>query len=72
MKMDLPMARAAKGDEVFFHIPSQKAARLPMMDLQVLGASASLASPAIAFEHLLAQFPIGILVQSKPGLPGDR
>ncbi len=46
MKMDLPMARTAKGDEIFFHIASQKAARLPMMDLQILRPSAALAPPA--------------------------
>ena len=66
------MARTAKGDEVFFHIPAQKAARLPMMDLEILGTSASLASPAIAFEHLVAKLLIRILVQLKPGLPWDR
>jgi hypothetical protein len=31
-----------------------------------------LASPAIAFEHLLAKLAIRILVQSKPGLSWDR
>jgi hypothetical protein len=72
MEMDLPMARTAKGDQIFFHIAPQKAARLPMMDLQILGTSAPLASPAIAFEHLLAKLAIRILVQSKPGLSWDR
>ena len=62
------MARTAKGDEILFPIASQKAARLPMMDLQILGTSALLASPAIAFEDLLAKLSIGIRVQSKPGL----
>jgi hypothetical protein len=33
--MDLPMARAAKGDEVFFRIASQKASRLNVMDLEI-------------------------------------
>jgi hypothetical protein len=47
-EMDLPMAHAANGDEIFFHIPSQKAARLHMMNLQIFGASASLAAPAIS------------------------
>jgi len=31
--MDLLMAGTAKGDEIFFHIPSQQAARLHVMDL---------------------------------------
>ena len=49
--MDLPMAWTAKGDEVFFHITSQMAARLNVMDLKIFGTSASLASPAIALEN---------------------
>ena len=72
MKMGSPMACTAKGDEVFFHIASQTAARLQMMDLQSLGTSALLASPAIALKYLPAKLSIGILVQSKPGLSRNR
>jgi hypothetical protein len=66
--MDLPMAGTAKGDEIFFHIASQSASRLHVMDPEILGRSASLASPAVAFQHLPTKPAIGILVQSKPGL----
>lgn len=66
--MDLPVACTAKGDEIRFHIPSQQAARLHMMNLQIYGTSASLASPAITPEHLLTKSPIGIPVQATPGL----
>jgi hypothetical protein len=66
------MACTANGDEIFFHIASQKASRVNMMDLEIFGTSASLTSPAIAFEHLLAKPPIGIRVQSKPRLSRDR
>ena len=38
------------------------------MDLEVFRISASLASPAIAVEYLLAKRAIGIPVQAKPGL----
>jgi len=55
IEMNLPMASMAKSDEVFFHITSQKAARQNMMNLKILRYSASLASPAIAFEHLSAK-----------------
>jgi hypothetical protein len=48
------MASTAQGDKVFLHIASQKASRLKMMDLEIIGSPTSLASPAIAFEHLLA------------------
>jgi hypothetical protein len=66
--MNFSMAYAAKGDEIFFHIASQLAARLHMMNLQILGTSTSLASPAIAVEHLLTKPPIGIQIQAKPGI----
>jgi hypothetical protein len=69
--MDFSMAPTAKGDEIFFRIASQMAARLNVVDLQILGTSASLASPAITLEHLLTKPPIGIPVQAKPGLSWD-
>ena len=65
------MADTAKGDEIFFHIAPQKASRLHVMDLEIFGTSASLASPAIALEYLLAKLLIGILVQAKPGMSWD-
>jgi hypothetical protein len=48
MEMDFSMAYAAKGDEIFFHIPSELAALLHMMNLQIGRTPTSLASPAIA------------------------
>lgn len=65
-EMDLPMAGTAKCDEVFFHIASEKASRLPMMDLEIFGTSAPLAAPAIACEHLPAKPLVRIPVQSNP------
>ena len=56
------MAYAAKGDEIFFHIASQTTSLLHVMNLQILGTSASLASPTIALEYLLAKPLIGIPV----------
>jgi len=61
-KMDPPMAWTAKGDEVFFHIPSQLAARAHMMNLQIFGIAAALASPTVALEYLLAKPPIRVPV----------
>jgi hypothetical protein len=66
--MDLPMAGITKGDEIFFEVPSHKAARLHMMNLQILGTSAPLASPAVALEHLPTKRPICIPVQAQSGL----
>jgi hypothetical protein len=47
------MAGTAKSDEVFFHIASQKASRLPMMDLELIGNPASLAmrDPEMVHRH---------------------
>jgi hypothetical protein len=53
--MDLPMADTAKGDEIFFHVTSQMAARLYVMYLEIFGIAAALASPAIALEYLVAK-----------------
>jgi hypothetical protein len=60
--MNFSMAYAAKGDEIFFHIPSELAAVLHMMNLQICRTPTSSASPAIAPEHLLTEPPIGIPV----------
>jgi hypothetical protein len=62
MEVDFSMAYAAKGDEIFFHIPSEVAALLQMMNLQLCRTPASLASPAIALENLLTKSPIRISV----------
>ena len=70
-EMDPPMACTANCNEIFFHIASQSATRLPMMNLEVFRISASLASPAIAFEHSLAQLSIEVPVQAKPWLSWD-
>jgi len=56
------MTHTAKGYEIFFHIAPQKASRLHVMDLEISRTSASLASPAVALEHLLAKRVIGIPV----------
>jgi hypothetical protein len=69
--VDLPMTSVAKSNEIFFDISSKTATRLPMMDLQILGASALLASPAIAPKHLAAKPAVGISVQTTPALSRD-
>jgi hypothetical protein len=60
--MDFSMTHTAKSDEIFFHIPSQTTSLLDVMDLEILGTSTSLASPAVAVEYLLAKPLIGIPV----------
>ena len=64
------MASTTEGDELFFQVASQLAARLPVMDLEIFATSASLASPAITPEHLLAEPPVGSQVQANSGSSG--
>ena len=66
------MAGTTKSDEIFFDIRSQKAARLHMMNLKLLGTSTLLASPAIAVEYLLAKSVIGNRVQAQSRLSWNR
>ena len=54
------MASIAKRNEIFFHIASQMASRLNMMNLQIAAGPALLASPTIALEHVLAKALIRI------------
>jgi hypothetical protein len=49
------VAPTAKSDEVAFHVVPQMATQLNVMDLQIFGIAAALASPAIALEYLLAK-----------------
>ena len=65
------MAHTTKGDKIFFHIPSQLAPRLNMMDLKIVSTAALLASPAITLEHSLTELSIGIRIQANPGLFWD-
>ena len=68
-EMDFSMTYTAHGDEICFHIASQKAARLHVMNLQIFGTSTSLAAPAISFEHLPPEASISVMVQAKLRAP---
>jgi hypothetical protein len=70
--MDLLMACTAKCDEIFFHVASQLAARLNVMDLEIFGSSALLASPAITLEYPLAKFSIRIPLYATRGTFWER
>jgi hypothetical protein len=62
MAMDLRMTYFAKRNEIFFHITSQLAARLNVMDLKIFRTSALLASPAVTLEYPLAKPSIRVPV----------
>ena len=65
-EMHFAVAHVAKGDEIFFNIVSEKASRLNVVHLKILGTSAPLASPAIARKHLPTKLLIRPLIQAEP------
>jgi len=71
MEMDALMACTANCDEIFFHVASLLAPRLNVMNLEIFGTTASLASPAITLENSLPKPPIGMSIQAKSGLFRD-
>jgi hypothetical protein len=68
--MGLPMTGIAKRDEILFRVITQVTAFLDVMNLEISRRSALLASPTIAFKDLVAQFSIGILVESESRMLG--
>jgi hypothetical protein len=61
--MHLFVAFSAERDQVLFDIASRLAAKLEVVYLQVLHATADLATPAVAFQHLAMQFAIARRVE---------
>ena len=61
------MAAAAQGNQVQFVIRTLPAAKLLMVDLQVLSGAADLALPAIAAQYLSTEFfvKLGIKLQTR-------
>ena len=50
--MDLRVAVGAQCDQILFHVATRLASEFKVMHLQVLHATADLASPAVALQHL--------------------
>ncbi len=63
------MAVDAQGDEVLRGVVSQHAAKFTVMDLQVSGRSAQLASPSIPLEYAFAKKAILFQIQFQSGFP---
>ena len=51
--MHARVAFSAKRDQVLFHVSARLAAQFDVMHVQVLHATADLASPAVALQYLL-------------------
>ena len=58
------MAFSAQRDQVGFRITTRVAAKLEVVHLQMLHATAYLAAPSIAFQHLPMQFAIALGIES--------
>ncbi len=54
MPMVVFVASGAEGDEVWFRVVSESAPRADVVDLELGCASAVLAAPAVALQHLMA------------------
>lgn len=70
-KMSLSVAPYTESDQVFCSVSTERASKADMVNLKIARIPASLASPAVAFQHPLAKPPIRVRVQSKPGLSWD-
>jgi hypothetical protein len=68
MNMKLAMAVSAHGNQVVANIVTQQAARVNVVDVESIGASAILASPAVPLQHIVTKLEVGIRVESKPWL----
>src|SRR5271167_4906038 len=58
VSMHLFVAFGAQGDQVLFLVATRSTSEFEMVYLEVLHATASLAPPAIALQHLAVQFAI--------------
>ena len=57
------MTSGAEGDEIFFCVVPEAAARLEMMDFDAGQRAAELAAPAVSREHLLVEFLVGFRLE---------
>ena len=64
--MDFAVATAAECNEVLTDIVTQQASRANMMDLEIVWASAVLASPSVSLQDLSTEFAVGIGIQPEP------
>ena len=63
--MHLFVAFGAQSDQILFDIATRLAAELEMVYLQILHATAILAAPAVALQHLAVQFAIARGIESQ-------
>ena len=67
--MDVTVAISAERDQIFVCVVAQPASRVYVVDLEVIGSPAILASPPITFQHFDPKFAIRICVEPKSRSP---
>jgi hypothetical protein len=65
LPMRFLMARCAESDQILGSVITQSAARLNVMDLKILHATARLASPAISLQNFTAKLAISLGIKSQ-------
>ena len=68
--MHLFVAFGAQSDQILFHIATRVAAEFEVMHLQLLHASADLASPSVALQHLAMQLAVALRIESESRVLG--
>ena len=61
--MDGTVAISAERDQIFICVVAQSASRVYVVDLEVIGSPAILASPPVTLQHFDTEFAIRIWVQ---------
>ena len=64
--MGFTVATAAECNEVLGDVISEQASRANVMDLEIVWASAVLASPSVSLQDLSTEFAVGIGIQPEP------
>src|SRR5271167_4537950 len=65
VSMHLFVAFGAQGDQVLFLVATRSTSEFEMVYLEVLHATANLASPVVAMQHLLVQVTVAGCIQSE-------
>ena len=63
--MNLFVALSTKGNQILFRVATGPATQFEVMHLQILHATAELAPPAVALQHLSLQFGIARRIESE-------
>ena len=63
--MDITVAISAQRDQIFVSVVAQTASRANVVDLETIGTTAVLASPAVTLQHFGAEFAIRTRVEPK-------